>query len=72
MPSTFAQRGEFCCAYGPTFCASSDSSPALSSSFDSGEPRWRSQTVSKTNSVNWRYSDCQFSITAFPNSDETT
>ncbi len=72
MPSTLAQRGEFCCACGPTFCLSSDSRPALSSSFDSGEPRCSSQTVNRMNSVNWRYSDCQFSITAFPKSDETT
>ena len=72
MPATFAQRGEFCCACGPTFCDWSDSRPALSSGFDSGEPRCTSQTVSRMKSVNWRYSDCQFSITALPKSDERT
>ena len=72
MPATLAQPGEFCWACGPTFCRWSDSPPALSSSFDSGEPRWSSQTVSRMKSVNWRYSDCQFSITALPKSDETT
>ena len=36
--------------------------PPCPSSFDSGEPRWSSQTVSRMNSVNWRYSDCQFSM----------
>ena len=53
-------------AWRPTFCSASDSVPGLSSSFDSGEPFCRSQTVANANSANWRYSDCQFSITALP------
>ena len=35
-----------------------------STCLDSGEPFWTNQTVAKTNSVNWRYSDCQFSVAA--------
>jgi hypothetical protein len=37
---------------------------------DSGEPFCSNQTVAKANSANWRYSDCQFSITALPKLDE--
>jgi hypothetical protein len=37
----------------------------LSSSFDSGDPLWTSQIVAAANSANWRYSDCQFSVTAW-------
>jgi hypothetical protein len=38
--------------------------------FDSGEPRCTNQTVSRRKRVNWRYSDCQFSITALPKEEE--
>ena len=71
-PWTLAQLGERASACAPTRCSSSDPRPGLSSSFDSGEPRCRSQIVVRMNSVNWRYSDCQFSSTAVPNADETT
>ena len=30
-----------------------------------------SQMVASMKSMNWRYSDCQFSITALPKSEET-
>jgi hypothetical protein len=36
---------------------------------DSGEPFWMNQTVSRMKSVNWRYSDCQFSVTACANDE---
>jgi hypothetical protein len=39
---------------------------------DSGEPRWTSHTVNRMKSVNWRYSDSQFSSTATPKFDEVT
>jgi hypothetical protein len=39
---------------------------------DSGEPFWTNHTVATMKSVNCRYSDCQFSITACPKSAETT
>ena len=52
-------------------CRWSGSRGRWSSSFDSGEPRWSSHTVNRIMSVNWRYSDCQFSITSTPKSDET-
>ncbi|HET8592586.1 MAG TPA: hypothetical protein VFL56_02900, partial [Solirubrobacterales bacterium] len=38
------------------------SRPCLPGSFDSGEPRSTSQIVASMKSMNWRYSDCQFSI----------
>jgi hypothetical protein len=38
----------------------------LSSSFDSGDPFCSSQTVARAKRANCRYSDCQFSITAWP------
>ena len=50
---------------GRAFCSSLRlASRALSSSFDSGEPFCRSQIVAAANRANWRYSDCQFSVTA--------
>jgi hypothetical protein len=63
-PPTFAHAGEFRWACGPISCLWSDSSPMSSGFFDSFEPRWTSQTVAMMKTVNWRNSDCQFSITA--------
>jgi len=71
MLDLLAVVSEFCWAYAPTFCRWSDSRPPWSSSFDSGEPRWSSHTVNRIMSVNWRYSDCQFSITSTPKSEES-
>jgi hypothetical protein len=68
-PPTEAGRGESGRAYLPMRCSLSDSTPALCSSFDSGEPRWTSQTVAKRNRKNCRYSDCQFSATSTANRD---
>src|SRR5690349_14145852 len=47
-PPAFAQAGEPCSAYLPTFWSSSDSRPDLPSSFDSGDPFCTSQTVMNT------------------------
>src|SRR3954469_10274857 len=69
-PPTCAHRGESSSAWRPTFCSFSDSPPSLPGGLDSGEPRWTNQTVSRMYSVNWRYSDCQFSITSAMNDDE--
>src|SRR3954469_10119784 len=63
-PRTLAQLGESCLACSPTSCSSSDSPPSWPTSWDRGEPFWTSHTVRRMNSVNWRYSDCQFSVTA--------
>jgi hypothetical protein len=46
--------------------------PSSPGCFDSGEPFWMNQTVSRMNSVNWRYSDCQFSVTAWAKLDVVT
>src|SRR3954469_20549204 len=46
-PPAAAQRGESGRACSPTSWSSSDSPPSLPSSLDSGEPRWRNQTVSR-------------------------
>src|SRR5918999_3297213 len=70
-PRARAHFGACEVAWPPTFCSSSDSVPALWSSFDSGDPFCTSHTVAKMNRKNCRYSDCQFSITAWPNDDET-
>ena len=48
-----------------------DSAPSSPSSFDSGEPRCTNQIVSRMKSANCRYSDCQFSSTRRPKSDES-
>jgi hypothetical protein len=37
---------------------------------DSGEPFCTNHTVNKIKRVNWRYSDCQFSVTACAKLDE--
>src|SRR5215218_6412066 len=71
-PPTRAHSGESASAWRPIFCSSSSSVPSLPGSLDSGEPRWISQTVKRMKSVNWRYSDCQFSSTATPKFDEVT
>jgi hypothetical protein len=71
-PPAFAHAGDPGSTCSPSFCSSSDSAPALSSFFDSGEPFWTSQTVIRMNSVNWRYSDCQFSVTSTQNADDCT
>src|SRR5687767_9183109 len=71
-PPTFAQRGASPGAYPRTCCFWSDSRPASSSRLDSFEPFWTSQTVARMKVVNWRNSDCQFSITAWPNADDVT
>src|SRR5919109_2052965 len=67
MPRVFAHFGEEACACSPIFWSRSDSRPTLSGSFDSGDPFCTNQTVATMKSVNCRYSDCQFSITAWPN-----
>jgi hypothetical protein len=46
--------------------------PTASSFFDSVDPFWTSHTPVRMKIVNCRYSDCQFSITAWPNDDEVT
>src|SRR4051812_11439047 len=69
-PPAFAHFGESGSAYSPIFWSSSDSPPALPSSLDSVEPRSTSHTVPRMNSVNWRYSDCQFSMTSTTNDDD--
>src|SRR5919107_5675140 len=71
-PSTFAHPGESSSANRPTFCSSSDSSPASSSFFDSGEPFCSSHTVKKMYRKNCRYSDCQFSATSAPKLADVT
>ena len=71
-PDTVAQPGESARAWRPTRWSSSDSPPPWSSDFDSGEPFWSSHTVSRMKSVNCRYSDCQFSITAAAYAEEVT
>ena len=71
-PPTFAHSGESGSACSPIFCCSSDSCPASSGFFDSVDPRWISQIVARMKSVNWRYSDCQFSITSTQKTDEAT
>src|SRR3954454_13673354 len=69
-PLVRAHRGESDRACSPTSWSSSDSGPASSSCFDSGEPFCTNQTVSRMYSVNCRYSDCQFSSTALPKADD--
>lgn len=71
MPRGFAQSGDSLSACSPTFCSSSDSRPCSPGFFDSGEPRSTNQIVASMKSMNCRYSDCQFSITALPKSEET-
>src|SRR5215210_1216500 len=68
---SFAHRGALPGACLPTFASSSVSSPASFNAFDSVEPFWTSQTVTRMKRVNWRNSDCQFSITLPPKSEET-
>jgi hypothetical protein len=46
------------------------SSVGAPTGLDSGEPRCRGQTVAIAKSANCRYSDCQFSITAWPKLEE--
>jgi len=72
QPPMRAQAGASASAWRPNFWSASDSVPASSGFLDSGEPRWMSQTVAKMNSENCRYSDCQFSSTSTPKSDERT
>src|SRR4051812_7661025 len=71
-PPAFAQLGDSAVACSPTFCSSSDSRPTLAGSLDSGDPRWISHTVPRMNSVNWRYSDCQFSSTSTAKDEDRT
>ena len=65
-----AHRGESSCAWAPTSCSSSDSPPSLPTSLDSGEPFCTNHTVKRMKSVNCRYSDCQFSVTAWAKLDD--
>ena len=71
-PRRAPRPGESGRACSPMSCSSSDSSPTSSGGLDSGEPRWMSHTVPRMNSENCRYSDCQFSRTSTPNSDDRT
>src|SRR5215208_2212588 len=71
-PPTRAHFGESGKACLPISWSFSDSVPALSSSLDSGEPFWSSHTVVRMKRKNCRYSDCQFSITAWPKLEDTT
>ena len=64
QPPALAHLGESGLTCSPTSCCSSDWAPSSPGCLDSGEPFWMNQTVSRMNSVNWRYSDCQFSVTA--------
>ena len=61
QPPALAQRGESGLACLPSICCSSLSPPSSPGCLDSVEPFWMNQTVSRMKSVNWRYSDCQFS-----------
>src|SRR5215208_4202105 len=71
-PFAFAHFGEFCWAWGPSICSSSDPEPAWSTCLDSVDPFCTSHTLAITNTTNCRYSDCQFSITACPNEEDVT
>src|SRR3954452_5436757 len=72
QPPTFASLGEFGLACAPIICFSSVSTPSSPGCLDSVDPRCTNQTVASTYSVNWRYSDCQFSITSAMNDDDVT
>ena len=71
-PRARAHFGESWSACSPIFWSASDWVPTSSTFLDSGEPFCTNQTVATMKSVNWRYSDCQFSITAWPKSADTT
>src|SRR4051794_27789969 len=72
QPPTTAHRGASSGACAPASCSSSLSRPSAPGVLDSAEPRCTSQTVAIRNVTNCRYSDCQFSRTALPKSDDTT
>ena len=66
-PATFAHFGECSVGVLAHLLILSDS-PGLSSSFDSGEPRWSMPDREQDEQGNWKYLGLQFSITALPRS----
>src|SRR3954468_11824452 len=71
-PPAFAHAGEPSVTCLPVCWSRSDSRPSWWIGFDSGEPRWNSQTVPNTERKNCKYSDCQFSATSTANDDDVT